>query len=103
MEIVWTRPALREWEKVAKYIAEEFGQKAVNNFVNDTQKKEKQLLRFPEVGAIEPLLRDLPVVYHSSSISKYNKIIYIVDDSRITIVDVWDMRRNPEVLAKRIK
>lgn len=103
MEIVWTQPALSEWERIARYIADEFGKKAVKSFVADTQKKERQLMKFPEAGAIEPLLRGLSREYHSASISKYNKIIYIICDSCIYIVDVWDMRRNPSVLKNRMK
>lgn len=102
MDIQWTRPALNEWKKIARYINNEFGSKAVQNFVKDTQAREKALMRFPESGVIEPLLRGLSKQYHSATISKHNKIIYIITD-KIIIVDVWDMRRNPSVLANRFK
>ena len=64
----------------------------------------KRLLRQnPNLGPIEPLLKDLPKCYRSIVVTPFNKMIYTIVDDTIVVLDFWDTRRDPSMLAKEIK
>jgi len=42
------------------------------------------------------------IQYRSILVSDINRIVYYVDKDYIIFVDFWDMRRDPDFLAKRI-
>lgn len=102
MNVVWSVRANKEWKSVAQYIYDEFGKKDVENYLAQTKYWERKLMLFPECGAPEPLLSGKQIMYRSLIISKHNKIIYYIKKDIVYISDVWDMRRNPNVLANRI-
>lgn len=102
MNIVWSARANKEWKSVALYIYTEFGKKAAANYLEQTKYWERKLMSFPECGAPEPLLADKKIMYRSLIISKHSKMIYYIKDDIVRISDIWDMRRNPQVLVKRI-
>jgi len=103
MRLVWSKRAIKEWKKVAKYIYSEFGKKSLTNFLNTTKSAERKLIKYPEIGSPELLLSDKIIPYRSFIVSKHSKLIYYIKNDEIRISDVWDMRRNPSVLANRIK
>lgn len=104
MKCFWTKRALNEYKKVVDYIIQNFGRKAALDFVSGVSACDERILKFPEIGAPEPLLKGRKNVYHSFIVSKHNKVIYTIDSNRkVTIVDMWDMRRQPTKLASRIK
>lgn len=103
MKVVWSIRANKEWKSVALYIYYEFGKKAVENYLEKTKYWERKLMLFPECGGPEPLLSDKQIKYRSLIISKHSKIIYYIKKEVVYISDVWDMRRNPQVLANRIR
>ena len=78
---------------------------AAFDFIDGVEEYDDKLCKYPEMGAPEPLLKDRKKnIYRSLIVSKYNKVIYVVDDNhRVTIVDMWDMRREPSRLSGRIK
>lgn len=73
------------------------------DFYKNLDEIEEDLSDFPELGRIEPLLQDRSKSYRSLVATKYNKIIYYVDDDKIYIVDFWDARREPKAQASRLK
>lgn len=103
MSIVWSQRAKEEIERIAKYLAYNFGNSSVEKLICDTQLWTNRLLQHPNLGAPEPLLRDKSIPYRSLIFTPHNKLIYYVKGDTIRIVDIWDMRRNPEVLFKRIR
>ena len=40
--------------------------------------------------------------FRSVKVSDINRIVYYVGETVIEVVDFWDMRRNPELLAERV-
>lgn len=70
----------------------------INDIVDD-------LSRWPTSGFPEPLLKEAPLFYRSRHINKRFKIIYWYDEPNdmVVIEDIWDTRRNPEFLTKRVK
>lgn len=73
------------------------------DFYKNLDEIEEDLSDFPELGRIEPLLQDRSKSYRSLVATKYNKIIYYVDDDKIYIVDFWDTRREPKAQVSRLK
>lgn len=105
MKCTWTRRALQEFRKVVEYIHNDFGKSAAMKFIEGVEKHDARICDYPEIGSPEPLLKGCNgYVYRSFIVSKHNKLIYIVNSERkVTIVDVWDMRREPSKLVSRIK
>lgn len=105
MNCKWTKRAENEYESIVRYIGNEFGKKAACDFIDSIEYWDERIANFPEIGAPEPILSDrIKHIYRSYIVSKHNKFIYTINCNRdVTIVDIWDMRRNPDNLAKRIK
>ena len=103
MKIIWTESAQKSQDAAATYIFNEFGAMPLIDFYKNLDEIEEDLSDFPELGRIEPLLQDRSKSYRSLVATKYNKIIYYVDDDKIYIVDFWDTRREPKAQASRLK
>ena len=103
MKIIWTDSAQQSQDAAADYIFDEFGAMPLLDFYNNLDEIEANLIAFPEMGKVEPLLQDRSKLYRSIVASKYNKIIYFLEDNTIFIVDFWDTRREPKAQADRMK
>ena len=103
MKIIWTECAQKSQDDAAAYIFNEFGAMPLIDFYKNLDEIEEDLSDFPELGRIEPLLQDRSKSYRSLVATKYNKIIYYVDDDKIYIVDFWDTRREPKAQVSRLK
>lgn len=105
MKCKWTKRAENEYERVVRYIYSEFGKKATMDFVDSIEYWDERIAKYPETGAPEPLLADRSrFIYRSHIVSKHNKFIYTVNaNGEVTIADIWDMRRHPVNLSRRIK
>lgn len=103
MRIIWSSRAKKELADLAQYLAEEFGNSSVERLIHDVQICSKRLSEYPEIGRPEPLLQDKSIAYRSLIFTHHNKLIYYLKGEDVRIADIWDMRRNPEVLAKRIR
>ena len=103
MRIVWSSRAKKELRRIASYLAEEFGNSSIEKLILSTQQWSARLTSQPLIGRPEPLLADKTIEYHSLIFTKHNKLIYYLKGDEVRIADIWDMRRNPEILAKRIR
>ena len=95
MIVIWSENAENTLKETAEYIFERFGEKNMKNFLQEVFKTAKLLETSPYIGQIYPLLIDFSETYRSIVVNYLNKIIYRVDDSRILIVALWDVRREP--------
>lgn len=105
MKCRWTRQATKEYLKISSYIFNQFGRKSALDFVAGMEQWDEYLCSYPDLGSIELLLANRKrFTYRSICINRYNKLIYTISsDGTVTIIDIWDTRRNPKTLAKRIK
>ena len=103
--VVWTKPAHEEKDRFYLNGVLQFGSTVANETAQKIQDIEDSLLRWPESGVPEPLLRGYFPVYRSKHINKRYKLIYWYDEAedRVVIEDIWDTRRAPQNLVKRIK
>lgn len=95
MIVIWSEKAENTLKQTADYILEKFGENNRNNFIKEVYKIVKLLEKNPNLGKIEPLLVDFPEMYRSIVLNFLNKIIYRVEDDKILIVALWDVRREP--------
>ena len=73
-------------------------------FSEEIDKTIDYLRKYPETGFIEPLLTKKKVVFRAFIFKKRFKIIYHYDTTNdiLIITDIWDTKRNPITLKKRI-
>lgn len=103
MQIDWSRKALRELDIVIERCEEEFGTRVALRFYLTITDFEVCLSDNPSLGFPEPLLAERSRNYRSLLIHKHFKLVYYIAKDAIKIADLWDTRRDPDKLKKRIK
>jgi len=95
MRIQWTEQALRGWNEVANYIAEDFGRQGLKLFKKRTKECEEQVVNHPNSGTIEWDDSNETTLYRSILVYRKSKMLYFVLDGTIFIADFWDVRTRP--------
>ena len=103
-EVIWNKQAQQEWRNRLIYGLNEFGETSAINFVRRTNLIVESIRNHPKTGFLEPLLKHRKKQYRAHIIIGPLKMIYYYNEKSdtIRIVDIWDMRREPSKLAKRI-
>lgn len=102
MRIEFSGRALDHLTRIIDCHLEYSGEKSALKFSKQLDDKLKMVLRFPESGHPEPLLKDRKLLYRAKIINKHYKLIYFVDGEVIRVSAIWDMRMSPTKLVKRI-
>jgi plasmid stabilization system protein ParE len=104
-EVIWNKQAETEWRNKLLYGLHEFGQATAANFVQRTNYVISIIRKHPKSGLIEPLLKEKKKTYRYFHLIRPLKLLYyyIESSDTIRIIDVWDSRREPLKLEKRIK
>lgn len=105
MQIELKKKAQVELVKIVDYGSLQFGERVAMNFYLKMKRHILQLIDNPYIGRPEPLLEGKRYSYRSRIIADHHKAIYRIDTHRdmIIIVDIWDMRREPKSLVRRLK
>ncbi len=103
MKVVWMNKARRAFVDTALYVKEQFGERVALDLYDEVDACNEYLTINPYIGKKEPLLEGRAVEYHCLIVKKLNKIIYRVDDDMVTVVDFWNLRRDPKNLQGRVK
>ena len=104
-KVIWQKRAERELYRYLVKGFQEFGETTANKFAARAGFISKNLEKFPETGFPEPLRKDRKKLYRACQINHRFKVIYYYAASSdiVHIADIWDTRREPSKLAKRIK
>ena len=104
-QVKWQKRAERELYRYLVKGFQEFGETTANKFAARAGYISKELERFPETGFPEPLLKDRKKLYRVLHINRRFKLIYYYATTSdiVHIADIWDTRREPSTLAKRIR
>ncbi len=102
MKVKWSEYAENEFCKTVDYIDEHFGATTRKEFIKEVRYVDTLLKTQPYIGRVEPFLEKAPLQFRSVKVSDINRIVYYVGETVIEVVDFWDMRRNPELLAERV-
>ena len=103
MRVVWTPLAKSQRRKTALYIYREFGRKSGDVFMDQIHHCAILLADSPYMGHPEPLLSNRTVPYRSIVVNRLNKIVYRIDGDVLTVVALWDTRREPQQQADGVK
>ena len=104
-QVKWLRHAEQELFKYLVIGFEEFGAFTVNKFMEKVRRMNEELASFPEMGYQEPLLKERKKIYRTYHLNRRFKVIYYFAQKSdiVYVADIWDKRREPLSLAKRIK
>lgn len=103
MQIDWSKRALRELDIVIGQCEEEFGTRVALRFYQTITDFEVRLSANPALGYPEQFLAERSRNYRSLLIHTHFKLVYYIAKDTIKIADLWDTRRDPDKLKKRIK
>lgn len=104
MEIRQENVFMEEFQKCLTFALEEFGMKTVRKWQIEINRIKHRLELMPESYSFVPeLLRWRK--YRGAIIMKNFKVIYFYEEETdaVRIVDLWDMRQNPEKLRARAR
>lgn len=102
MKVKWHPKVKISVRQTASYIRSRFDAKSASNFIKEVYSIENLLMNNPQLGAVEPLLADLPVMYRSIVVNHLNKLVYWINEDTIEIVAFWDTRREPKEQAEEV-
>lgn len=103
--IVWTIRAKTMRRELYINGRREFGVTTANKTARMIEEITDYLSRWPASGFPEPLLKEAHHLYRSRHINKRFKLIYRYDEieDMVYIEDIWDTRRAPQTLQRRLK
>ncbi len=73
--VIWSPGAKAALDQTLLFIETEFGVKARFRFKKEVRRVNNLLKTNPELGPVEPLLSDLPVIYHSVVVNSIHSIV----------------------------
>jgi len=103
MNLQFTKQAREEFLRIVSVFAEYAGARSADKFIKRVSDQGEKLLKHPEIGHPEMLLANRKRKYRSISLNTNYYFIYYTTKTTIWIVDIWDRRNSPAILAKRIK
>lgn len=102
MEVIWTKPALEDFDEIINYIAKDSVEIAIKQYekIKETSIK---IGKFPEQGRIIPELQNENITKYREMIIKPWRMMYRIEEgTKILILAIIDGRRNIEdILMKR--
>ena len=103
--VVWTTRAKMMRKKLYADGVRDFGPMTANKMYQKTENIAEDLAKWPTSGYPEQLLLERRPLYRARTINDRFRIIYRYDEEKdmVYIEDIWDTRRNPEKLEKRMK
>jgi plasmid stabilization system protein ParE len=93
-QIIWTNFAIGELKNIFLYYRMVAGEKTANKIRKSIFLATKQTVKQPLIGALEENLSELNQGHRYLVTGNY-KIIYLVIEDDIYIIDVFDCRQNP--------
>lgn len=102
MEIVWTDTAKEDMELIYQFHSKfnaAYAARLYNRILDETL----ILKSFPSIAPVEfKLLPENETIRALTVASGRFKVLYIAHNNKISITGVWDCRRNPKYLKKRL-
>ena len=102
-KIDWSDEAISAFVAYVKNARLEFGETTAKRWIKERNNIEWRLERYPDSYPPEELLTGRQILYRRCSMmNRRFKLIYFYDESKdvVNVVDIWDVRRNPDSLTK---
>ena len=92
LDVVFSKPAEKDFENILNYIKRDFGSLAAINFKGLVFKFIELIQIFPEIGTLEIRNKNI----RAFVLHKRLKVFYDINDGRITILRLFDTRQHPD-------
>ena len=102
MKTIWTEQAIQDWQRIADYIFEHFGEQALLKFQKETIEQETNVTNFPNSGKLLLSNRRTKYTFRRLSVGKLSLMVYHVDSEIIYIDIFWGTRQSPKRLRERL-
>ncbi len=102
MQVEFSEKAIQQLTAIVDSHLYYCGERSARKFSKQIDDKIRLLLKYPESGHPEPILKGKKILYRAKIINKNYKLVYWVDADTIRVSAVWDMRMNPIRLAKMV-
>ncbi len=101
--VKWNKKARRVFTNNLRYAKFEFGAATARRWYEERHEIEYRLCKYPESYPPEPLINKRKIYRWAKIVSNFKIIYYYSPTSDVVhVVDIWDMRMNPDVLRNRI-
>lgn len=101
-QVVFTSLFRKEYRRFLECSDGVYSQQTLNSLVSNICNYQIESQSNPFIGAIEPMLCENGTEFRHIVIRPYFKLIYFVDKNNVVLTDIWDTRRNPDVLKERV-
>jgi plasmid stabilization system protein ParE len=101
MQINWSEQSRDDLYEIMSYVASSFGRSKAEEVLAEIRHSAELLKDFPMLGKSFVEDTELGVSYRSLP-SKLNQIVYYIEEETITIVTVWQNRRDASRLKKTL-
>ena len=91
-QIIWTENAREDLKSIVEYLKAEWSVTIAENFLNECNSKIDLISHFPEIG----IKSNESEAIHRILITKHNALYYLLEKNKITLLDFFDTRQNPE-------
>jgi plasmid stabilization system protein ParE len=88
-KVVWTRRALRNFNRIIDYLEEEWSQKVTTDFVRKSYKIIELLRTYPQLGSLENQEKDI----YGFLITSHNRLFYRFSEEEIILLNFFDTRQ----------
>lgn len=102
MNLYWLPTAEEDLDSLFHYYAEDKSRKYAVKIYNEILDSAEKLIDFPEMGAVEHDLSETEDEYRSLLVKKNIKIIYLIEDSSIYVIALFDCRQDPKTNKQKI-
>ena len=99
MQINWSEQSRDDLKEIVSYVGGSFGRSKAAEVLEEIRHSAELLKDFPMLGKSFVEDTELGITYRTLP-SKLNQLVYYIDDETITIVTVWQNRRDISHLKK---
>lgn len=87
-QIIWTKRANDKFNKVVRYLEDEWGQRVTEHFVRKTYDVVELISDQPDLGTLENPEKNI----RGFLLTKHNRLFYRVTDREIILLNFFDTR-----------
>ncbi len=91
-QVSWSNEAEAVFEQISNYLLDNYSMQTATRFADAVYEKIDTLVKYPDIG--RESLKDSRIRF--VNIDKHRQMFYEFDGIELTIVDFWDMRRDPK-------
>ncbi|MBQ3656798.1 MAG: type II toxin-antitoxin system RelE/ParE family toxin [Bacteroidales bacterium] len=100
MNVVWSKKFTKSIKRFFSYCLDNYGETISTKKYQKLSSIINRLSAFPEIGFIDPFLKDENKVCRVVMFEKKYKLVYCIEKETIILVNLLDTYKNPKTLKK---